>query len=86
MGHLYQSILDTIGNTPAVKINNLGPAVINDEVWTSLFGIGNSFFNGITVQLSERNLGVDPLNSDQLGNARPADTLADIGAVESDNL
>jgi len=29
MGHLYQSILDTIGNTPAVKINNLGPENVN---------------------------------------------------------
>ncbi|MBT8438014.1 MAG: pyridoxal-phosphate dependent enzyme [Gammaproteobacteria bacterium] len=29
MGHLYQSILDTIGNTPAVKINNIGPHNIN---------------------------------------------------------
>ena len=29
MGHLYQSILDTIGNTPAVKINNLGPGNVN---------------------------------------------------------
>jgi len=29
MGHLYQSILDTIGNTPAVKINNLGPQNVN---------------------------------------------------------
>ena len=29
MGHLFQSILDTIGNTPAVKVNNLGPENIN---------------------------------------------------------
>jgi cysteine synthase A len=29
MGRLYQSILDTIGNTPAVKINNLGPVNVN---------------------------------------------------------
>jgi cysteine synthase A len=29
MGHLYQNILDTIGNTPAVKINNLGPENVN---------------------------------------------------------
>ena len=29
MGHLFQSILDTIGNTPAVKINNLGPKNVN---------------------------------------------------------
>ena len=25
MGHIFQNILDTIGNTPTVKINNLGP-------------------------------------------------------------
>ena len=29
MGHLYQSILETIGNTPAVRINNLGPPGVN---------------------------------------------------------
>mgnify|MGYP001546750898 FL=1 len=29
MGHLYQSILDTVGNTPAVKINNIGPENVN---------------------------------------------------------
>jgi len=29
MGHLYQSILETIGNTPVVKINNLGPQNVN---------------------------------------------------------
>ena len=29
MGHLYNSILETIGNTPAVKINNIGPDNVN---------------------------------------------------------
>ena len=29
MGQIFQSILDTIGNTPAVKINNLGPNNVN---------------------------------------------------------
>src|SRR6266446_4340045 len=29
MGHLYQSILETIGNTPVVRINNLAPAGVN---------------------------------------------------------
>ena len=29
MGHLYQSILDTVGNTPVVKINNIGPEHVN---------------------------------------------------------
>lgn len=75
------------GEIPGVNVDqiDLGPAAINDEAWAEIFGIGTSFFNGITVQLSERNLGVDPLSTDQLGNARPADTLADIGAVEVDN-
>ena len=29
MGKLYSSILDTIGNTPVVKINNLAPDNVN---------------------------------------------------------
>jgi cysteine synthase A len=29
MGRLYSSILETIGNTPAVKINNIGPDHVN---------------------------------------------------------
>ena len=29
MGHIYNSILDTIGNTPTVKINKLGPKNVN---------------------------------------------------------
>ena len=29
MGHIHQSILETIGNTPVVRINNLGPQNVN---------------------------------------------------------
>ena len=29
MGNRHNSILDTIGNTPAVRINNLGPKHVN---------------------------------------------------------
>src|SRR5437870_8672693 len=29
MGHLYKSILETVGNTPVVRINNLAPAGID---------------------------------------------------------
>src|SRR5947209_11758750 len=29
MGHLYQSILETVGNTPVVRINNLAPPEID---------------------------------------------------------
>ena len=67
------------------QITSLGPAVINDDVWTTLFGVGDSNFNGITVRLTEAALTVAPLDGDQLGNSRPADLLGDIGAVEMDN-
>ena len=67
------------------QMSNLGTALMNDDVWASLFGLGNSNFNGITVRLTETTLGVSPLGTDQLGNARPADLLGDIGAVEIDN-
>ena len=29
MGHRYQSILETVGNTPVVRVNNLAPAGID---------------------------------------------------------
>ena len=29
MGHRYSSILETVGNTPVVRINNLAPAGVN---------------------------------------------------------
>ncbi len=67
------------------QISNLGPALMNDDVWTLLFGLGDSHFNAITVRLTETTLGVSPLDTDQLGNLRPADLLGDIGAIEIDN-
>jgi len=76
------------GENAAVNVDrmtNLGPALMNDDVWTLLFGLGSSHFNAITVRLSEATLGVSPLVTDQLGNSRPADLLGDIGAVETGN-
>ena len=67
------------------QISNLGPALMNDDVWTLLFGLGNSHFNAITVRLTETTLAVNPLDTDQLGNPRPGELLGDIGAVEIDN-
>ena len=29
MGHRYQSILETVGNTPVVRVNNLAPAGVD---------------------------------------------------------
>ena len=37
MGHIYGSILETVGNTPTVKINNLGPKHVNLYVKVEAF-------------------------------------------------
>ena len=83
--HLDRALANDIPDVNVDQIGDLGPAVINDDAWLSLFGLGQSFYNGITVNLAEQPLGVDPLNDDQLGQPRPADLLSDIGAVEADN-
>ncbi len=83
--HLDLALANKIAEVNVDQITNLGPALMNDDVSTLLFGPGHSNFNGITVNLTETSLGVSPLDADQLGNPRPADVLGDIGAVEIDN-
>jgi hypothetical protein len=83
--YLDAALANEIAEVNVDQITNLGPALMNDDMWTSLFGIGDSDFNGISIQLTERILGVNPLDADQLGNPRPTDQLRDIGAVEIDN-
>ena len=65
------------------QIADLGPALISDDAWKSLFGLGDSHHNGVTVSLSEATLGVDPVSTDQLGNPRPANIRGDTGAIET---
>ena len=83
--HLDLALANEIAEVNVDQITNLGSAMMNDDVWTSLFGLGSSYFNGITVRLAETTLRVNPLTTDQLGNPRPVDLLGDIGAVEIDN-
>ena len=83
--HLDSALAGEIAEVNVDQSSNLGPALMNDDVWTLLFGLGNSHFNAITVRLTETTLGVSPLDTDQLGIPRPADLLGDIGAVEIDN-
>jgi len=83
--HLDAALSGDIAEVNVDQIANLGPALINDSVWTSLFGLGESNHNGITVRLDEATLGVSPVTIDQLGKARPANLLADIGAIEMEN-
>jgi hypothetical protein len=83
--HLDVALANEIAAVNVDQIVNLGSAGINDDVWTLLFGLGRSDFNGISVNLTEATIAVDPLDTDQLGNSRPVDILGDIGAVEIDN-
>jgi hypothetical protein len=83
--HLDLALANEVAEVNVDQITDLGPALMNDDVWTLLFGLGDSYFNGITIHLAETALGVNPLDTDQLGNSRPADLLGDIGSVESDN-
>ena len=83
--HLDSALAGEIAAVDVGQITGLGPATMNDEVWESLFGLGVSNFNGISIRLTETTVGVNPLSIDQLGNNRPADSSGDIGAVEIDN-
>ncbi len=83
--HLDVALAGDIVGVNVDQITGLSPAMINDDVWVSLFGLGSSNFNGIDVNLSETSMGVTPLAVDQLGNSRPLDVLGDIGAIEVDN-
>lgn len=83
--HLDLALAGEIAEVNVDQITDLGPALINDDVWVSLFGLGNSPFNGITVNLAETTLDVNPVGTDQLRSPRPADLLGDIGAIEIDN-
>ncbi|WP_405229877.1 hypothetical protein [Lentisalinibacter sediminis] len=83
--HLDAALAGEIAAVGTDQISGIGAARINDDVWVSLFGPGQSHFNGITVELAERVVGIDSLDSDQRGNPRPADLNADIGAVETDD-
>ena len=83
--HLDLALAGDIPGVNVDQITGLTPALMNDDVWVSLFGLGTNFFNGITLSLTETTLGVTPFAGDQLGTARPADILSDIGAIEVDN-
>jgi hypothetical protein len=83
--HLDAALQGEIAGVSVDQITGMGPALISDEVWTSLFGLGYSYFNGITIRLFETTLDVDPLGTDQLGNPRAVDRLSDIGAIEVGN-
>lgn len=83
--HLDRALAGDIAAVTVDRINDLGPALINDATWAKLFEMGSNVHNGITVILSQRSIQVNKLQTDQLGTGRPANTPGDIGAIESDD-
>jgi len=52
-GRLFDSILDTIGDTPAIRINNLGPDGVNLYVKAEFFNPGASVKDRLAVNIIE---------------------------------
>lgn len=69
----------------AAGIAGMGPELLGDSAWQALFTSGRLAENqGITVAIQTRDaLGVSRLTTDQLGNSRPTQSAADIGAIEA---
>jgi hypothetical protein len=83
--HLEAALSGEIAEVNVDQIAKLGPASLNDDAWKSLFGLGDSNHNGITVRLTETTLSVNPMRTDQLGNPRTTNLPGDIGAIELEN-
>jgi hypothetical protein len=66
------------------EIPGMGPEVIGDEAWAALFSSGRLPENpSITMSLWQQHaFDVQLEPSDQLGRARPASSLGDVGAIE----
>ena len=69
----------------SAAIPSLGPELLDDEAWQTLFTSGALAENpGIRMTVSRGpRLTVERLPVDQLGTARPANGLGDIGAIEA---
>jgi hypothetical protein len=69
----------------AAAIPGMGPALLGDEAWQTLFASGALAENpGIRMTVSTGpRLTVQRLSVDQIGSARPASGVGDIGAIEA---
>ncbi len=67
----------------AENISGMGPELLNGVAWDNLFSAGELVENpSIVMSIIPRELVVSPMNIDQLEAMRPANVLADIGAIE----
>ncbi len=67
MGQIYHSILDTIGNTPTVKINNIGPKHVNLYVKIESFNPMGSVKDRLALGVIE--------DAERRGELKPAQTV-----------
>ena len=52
-GELYQSVVDTIGNTPCIKVNSLGPDHVNLYVKAEFFNPAGSVKDRLAISIIE---------------------------------
>ena len=69
MGRLYSSILDTIGNTPVVKINKLGPEHVNIYVKIEAFNPMGSVKDRLALGVIE--------DAERRGELKPGQTIVE---------
>src|SRR3989442_6005176 len=69
MGHLYKSILETVGNTPVVRINNLAPPEIDLYVKIEAFNPMGSVKDRLALGVIE--------DAERTGKLRPGQTVVE---------
>jgi hypothetical protein len=68
-GRVYESILDTMGNTPVVKVNRLAPAHVSMFVKAEYFNPGGSVKDRLAINIIEQ--------AEQDGRLKPGQTVVE---------
>ena len=68
-GQLYDSVLDTIGNTPVIRVNNLGPDHVTIYVKAEFFNPGASVKDRLAVNIIEA--------AERAGTLKPGQTVVE---------
>jgi cysteine synthase A len=68
-GRLYESVVDTIGNTPAIRINNLAPAHVRMYVKAEFFNPASSVKDRLAISIIEE--------AERRGDLKPGQTVVE---------
>lgn len=68
-GRLYDSVLDTVGNTPVIRINNLGPKDVTIYVKAEFFNPASSVKDRLALNIIEA--------AERSGKLKPGDTVVE---------